>query len=73
MGLRIKLQNNDKRVTAQFEDVDEMLFKVTRSDGADADLDTMRPCVPKKLIRLSRPSARDSVTSPGTSAPRTPR
>ena len=31
-GLRLKLQNGDKRVAAQFEDVEGMLFKVSHAD-----------------------------------------
>ena len=34
-GLRAKLQSGDKRVAAQFEDVDGMLFKVSHADDAD--------------------------------------
>ena len=48
-GLRAKLQSGDKRVAAQFEDVDGMLFKVSHADDANTGEDKMRPCIPKKL------------------------
>ena len=58
-GLRAKLQSGDKRVAAQFEDVDGMLFKVSHADDANTGEDKMRPCIPKKLrpmVLHKRPS-----------------
>ena len=50
IGLRLKLQHGDKRVAKQFEDVDEILYKVTHADiASDGGVDTMRPALPKKL------------------------